>query len=200
MLRHEPEDERSTFAAVLEPHSGTPFLNGIERLAVPGATLALRVRTEDRTDLIIYGAPRPITVGDATFQGELGVLSLRGERVEHAYALGLGGWRRGGFRLPSGPAQTASLRAVVGDALVIDPTGRELPQVGQVVRLLTADGWVYPYTVLAAEQVNSGVRLQVKEGPGITFDPARQRLEVIAYPQRVHAGVHRIEWASSRSR
>jgi hypothetical protein len=59
MLRRQAEDGRSTFAAVLEPHTATPFLGRMERLSIPGATLALRVQIEDRTDLIVYGAARP---------------------------------------------------------------------------------------------------------------------------------------------
>jgi hypothetical protein len=200
MLRSEPEDGRSKFAAVLEPHTGSPFLSRIERLASPGATLALRVQVEDRTDLIVYGAAQPLSVGNARFQGEIGVLSMRGGKVEHAYALGEGSWNWGEFQLSTGPVQRAQVKQVSGDGFLLEGTPGWLPQRDSVARLMTPDGWVYPYTVVAAEQEGNGVRLRVKEGPGITFDAVRRRLELIAYPQRVHEGVPRIEWTPTAAR
>ena len=200
MLRHIAEDGRSTFVAVLEPHSGSPFLSRIERVPTPGATLVLRVQTGDRTDLIVYSAPQSVNIGDASYRGDIGVLSLRGGKVEHAYALGEGGWRRREFQLSTGTAQRAQLKQVSGDGFVLDGSPETLPARNSVARLVTPDGWVYAYTVLAAEQGVGGVRLRVKEGPGLTFDVAKRRLELTAYPQRVHEGVPRIEWTPTAAR
>jgi hypothetical protein len=197
MLRHEAEDGRSTFAAVLEPHTGSPFLSRVERLPIAGATLALRVQIQDRTDLVVYSAPRRAAVHDASFQGEIGVLSLRGGEVEHAYALGEGGWQRGRLQLSTGPTQRAAVKQVIGDGFVLEGGAKSLPPRDSVVRLVTADGWVYPYTVVEAERIDAGVRVRVQEGPGVVLDPAWQRLELIAYPQRVHDGVPRMEWTAA---
>jgi hypothetical protein len=54
-------------------------------------------------------------------------------------------------QLASAGPRSLSLRAVEGDALVMAGDSGPLPSAGDVVRLLTADGWVYPYTVVAAE-------------------------------------------------
>jgi hypothetical protein len=199
MLRRDAQEGRSTFAAVLEPHTGKPFLAGVERLSVPGATLALRVQIEDRTDLIVYGAARPIRVGDSVFQGEIGALSLRAGRVEHAYAVGEGGWKRGELQLSTGATQRAPVKQAGRDGFLLEGALESLPPSDSVVRLVTSDGWVYPYTVAAAERAEDGVRLRVREGPGVTFDAARERLELAAYPQRVHRGAARIEWISARA-
>jgi hypothetical protein len=197
MLRREAEDGRSTFAAVLEPHTGAPFLSRIERLSIPGAALALRVSIEDRTDLIVYAAGRRVSIGDVSFQGEIGVLSVRGGKVEHAYVLGEGNWRRGEFQLSTGPTQRAPVKQVIGDGFLLEGKPEWLPPRESVARLVTSGGWVYPYTVIAAEPVANGVRLRVKEGPGIAFDGAKQRLELIAFPQRVHEGAPHIEWTAA---
>ena len=197
LLRREAKGGRSVFVAVLEPHQGASFLKRIERIPAAGATLALRVEMEDRTDLIVYGAARPVNVGDAGFQGEIGVLSLRGDAVEHAYAVGEGGWTRGEFRLATGPTQSALLRQVEGDTFVLEGPAQTLPPRESVARLVTGDGWVYPYTVLAAERAGNVLRIRVKEGPGVTFDAARQRFELTAYPQRAHEGAVRMEWTAA---
>jgi hypothetical protein len=198
MLRHEAAGGRSAFVSVLEPYAEAPFLTSVERLPATGRALALRVRMGERTDVIVIGAGKPVTVpggkATATFQGEAGVLSLRGETVEHAYALGEGGWRRGEFRLLSAGRQSAALHAVEADALILEKGGAPPPGAGDVVRLVTGDGWVYPYTVVAAESRGEGVRLRVAEGPGLAFDAAAQRLRLTAFPQREHAGAVRVEW------
>src|SRR5262249_18081995 len=52
LLRHGATQGRSVFAAVLEPYTQAPFLTKVERLPVAEATLALRIRIGDRTDLV----------------------------------------------------------------------------------------------------------------------------------------------------
>ena len=201
VLRHEAPAGRSSFVSVLEPHAEAPFLTSVERVLAPGGAFALRVRLGERTDIIVIGAASPVGIPAgmelATFQGEVGVLSLRGEAVEHAYALGAGGWTRGKFRLASGGPHSGLLRAVERHTLVLENSPAPLPETGDIVRLLTADGWVYPYTVVAAEGGSDALRIRVAESPGCAFDAAAQRLRLTAFPQREHAGAVRVEWNPS---
>ena len=198
-LRHTTTDGRSRFAAVLEPYGTSPFLDSVERLSLPGAALVLRLRIGDRTDFIVCDAPGPVSIPDAprglSFAGSVGVLSLRGDTIEHAFALGQGGWSRGDDSIRAQGPQSLPLRGVEQGTLILAGAGNDaLPTANRVVRLLTADGWVYPYTVLAAERQGETVRLQVAEGPGFTFDAPAERLELTAFPQRTHRGPVRVEW------
>jgi len=138
----------------------------------------------------IPDAPRGLS-----FAGSVGVLSLRGDTIEHAFALGQGGWSRGDDSIRAQGPQSLPLRGVEQGTLILAGAGNDaLPTANRVVRLLTADGWVYPYTVLAAERQGETVRLQVAEGPGFTFDAPAERLELTAFPQRTHRGPVRVEW------
>ena len=92
ILRHEAADGRSTFVAVHEPYDVAPYLTSVERVPVQGGAIAVRVGIGERTDVIVIGAgtqvslPADKEMKPVTFQGELGVLSIRGDAVEHAYA------------------------------------------------------------------------------------------------------------------
>jgi len=132
----------------------------------------------------------------------VGVLTLRGGTVEQAYALGDGGWRMGNFELTSPAPQRASLLRAEQDALVVAYDGATLPSAGEVVRLLTGDGWVYPYNVKSAAKVDGGrsLRIEVAEGPGLEFDATKEHLRLRSFPQREHAGAVRVEWLTSAAR
>ena len=86
--------------------------------------------------------------------------------------------------------KSLSLAAVEADALVLASTPDSPPTPGEVVRLVTADGWVYPFTVVSA----LGARVQVAEGPGMSYDAATQHLRLTAFPQREHMGLVRVRW------
>ncbi|AGA27717.1 heparinase II/III domain-containing protein [Singulisphaera acidiphila] len=203
-LRHESSEGHSRFATILEPYAKAAFIDSVERVANTGAAMVLKVRIGDRTDLIVCGADEPVSVAQgashATFTGAVGVLSLRGERIEHAFALGKGGWTRGDDALQATGPQSLSLRAVEGDTLILSGPSENLPGAGEVVRVLTADDWVYPYTVVASERQGETVRLRVAEGPGFTFDAAAGKLHLTAFPQREHTGAVRLEWTTRASR
>jgi hypothetical protein len=202
-LRREAAGGHSAFVSVLEPYATAPFLTSIERLPAPAATVVLRVQFGDRTDLIVLGASTPVSLPaggrETTFQGEVGVLSLRGERVEHAFALGAGGWTRGAFRLRVDGSQSWGLRLVQKDGFTLAGNTTVLPQAGEIVRLHTGNGWIYPYTVAAAERAGDAIRLRVVEGPDLTFDAEARRLRLTAYPQREHTGTARLEWIPART-
>ena len=100
---------------------------------------------------------------------------------------------------PDRSTERLPLAAVEGDSLLVAGSPGTLPRPGEVVRLLTADGWVYPYHVAAAETARSGVRIHVAEGPGLIFDGASARLRLTAYPQREHTGPAAVEWLRAAS-
>lgn len=199
-LRHEPFDGHSVFVSVLEPFAGAPKFTSVERLRIARTTAALRIRSGDRTDLVVVGARSPVDVpvdgGTARFQGMVGFLSIRGGRVDHGYALGAGGWTYGNYKLVSEPAQTRWLHSADKDGLVIAGPIAGAPSPGDVVRLLTDDGWVYPFTVVSAQAKGNDVLLQVAEGPGMEFDGRQLRLT--AFPQRVHSGGVKVEWMPNK--
>jgi hypothetical protein len=198
MLRHESPQQSSKFAAVLEPYAQSPFLKGIERLALPQAALALRIRTAERTDIVILGAEKPVEIAAGehkiTFQGEAGILSLRDAEVEHTYALGGSGWTVGTRRYAGSLLQRRALQGIEKDALVVQGGKAKLPRPGDVVTVVTEDGWRYPFTMVEALPGDPGARLKVVEGPGMTYDAASHRLRLSAYPQREHQGKVQVEW------
>lgn len=203
MLRHEARDGRSAFAAVMEPYAQAPMIRSVERLDVPGAALALRVRLGDRDDLVVIGAGEAVRLepgsNPATFQGSVGVLSRRGAEVEHAYALG-GSWTRGAFKLEAKGPQHLPLASVADHALVLAGKTEAPPHAGDVVRVVTADGWVYPYTVADVESQSDVLRLRTVEACGLKWDTGAHKLALTMFPQREHTGAVRVEWVPRASR
>ncbi len=206
MLRRRPEKSESRFLAVLEPHSGEPFLTSVRRLSAPVGVTAVEVRAGKRTDLIVLNSPArtsfEIEAGGlktATFQGEVGVLTFEDAQLRSAYALGRGGWEAGPLRQQSAGLQTGSLIAVGPQSLTVKTSSGVAPAAGQVVRLTTADGWVYPYTVRKATPSASqgAMTIEVAEGPGLTFDHAAGKLDLLAFPQRSHEGPVSVDWQTS---
>ena len=92
---------------------------------------------------------------------------------------------------PERPSERFPLDVVDSHTLVLRGSAANLPAHGEVVRLLTADGWVYPYHVEEAAQSAGRIRIRVAEGPGLTFDGT---LRLTAYPQREHAGPAEVDW------
>lgn len=86
--------------------------------------------------------------------------------------------------------QSLQLAAVESDALVLATTPDSPPAPREVVRLVTADGWVYPFTVASVH----GSRLTVAEGPAMSYDAASRHLQLIAFPQREHKGPVQVTW------
>ncbi len=194
MLRHAAS--RSVFAAVLEPFDAASAEASIERLSLAGATAAVRVHVGGRTDLVIYGAPSAVSVpagsGTAKFTGELGVLSLEGDKMVRAYVLGQGGWTRGSFSVAASTGH-AALAGVGAGKLQVSAVNGSLPKPGNIVRVVTADGWVYPFTVTAAKPAGEGTAvITVSEGSGLALGAGT--LQLTAYPRRTHTGGAQVEW------
>jgi hypothetical protein len=209
MLRHQAETGRSTFVSLLEPLGKQPVISTAKRIELDDGAVGLLVTIGDRTDVVVMnaGTEQALATGSgdaapARFRGEVGVLTLRGGKVEQAYALGEGGWRLGSFELTAPAPQQTSLLSVEQDALVVTHDGATPPLAGEVVRLLTGDGWVYPYNVKSATAVDGGrsLRIEVAEGPGLDFDAAKKHLRLRSFPQREHAGAVRVEWLTSAAR
>jgi hypothetical protein len=87
----------------------------------------------------------------------------------------------------------ASLASIdAGGRLLVSRDG-PLPAPGDVLRVLPSDGWVYPYTVVAAEDAGGGMaRIAVAEGPGLSL--AGGTLQLTAYPRRAHTGAVMVDW------
>jgi len=204
LVRHESKGT-SRFAAVLEPHAGQPFLSAVERIDAPGAHLAVRVRIGDRTDLIVMGAKEPIDIEQGKqsirFQGMAGVLSLNGDRAESAYAIGDGEWKVGGESyLRTAPPQSLALRSMDNDVFVLESTSDRLPSPGEIIRVVTADGWVYPHTVVSAEPAGDSTLIRVREGSSLSHDAKLKRLQLLQFPGRLHHGPVRLEWTPRANR
>lgn len=204
LLRREAKDSTSNFISVIEPYEEAPFLTSVERMKLPDGALAVRVVIGDRTDIIVIGARTEVTIPvgrhAATFQGDYGVISLRGQAIEHAFSLGEGGWTSENYHLASTGPCSVPLQATEVGVLVVAATRLPAPEKDAVVRVVTSDGWVYPYTLVAAETRGGQLRLSVAEGPGFQFDAQKQRLQFASFPQREHSGAVRVEWTTRAER
>ena len=206
VLRRHAKGERSLFVSVIEPHGATPFITSIKRMELTSGAVALRIEIDDRIDTIVFGAEKPQSVsieseGDKGFQyrGQFGMLCVRAGDLERAYALGEGGWRGEQFELTSAGRQSTRLMKIERNALIVAGADVQFPSAGDVVRLVTADDWVYPYTVQSASPEDGGklLRVEVAEGPGVEFNKATQQLRLTSYPQRQHQGEVEVQWQRS---
>ncbi|MEN6535036.1 MAG: heparinase II/III family protein [Bryobacteraceae bacterium] len=197
MWRDASANGKSLFAAVLDPFSEHKRVRRVRRIPVKGAALVVEVSDGTRTDYIVYSAPRRVAIPagglKAEFQGAVGVLSLNAGKVEGAYALGQGGWRCGSFRRVSQGPSSFELKTADRESLLI-AGAVDAPPAGAVIRLITSDGWVYPYTVASAAREFGGIRVRVQELTGLRFDAAQKRLRLVSFPGREHQGPVRVEW------
>ncbi len=203
MLRHLPESEGSRFVSVLEPRANQPLLTSIRQVPTSNGAVVLQVVLGTRTDWIVIDAEKgvsiPIGTGKgetAKFQGKIGVLTLRDGKVEQGYALGAGGWEVGTLKITSLGPQQGRLEKVEDKTFHVSAPGATPPEPGDVLRLLTADGWVYPYHIRSVDAAagSSHLRLDLVEGPGFDLDVASQKLKFRSFPQREHSGAVKVEW------
>jgi hypothetical protein len=202
LLRRVAEGSQTTFVAVIEPFVSTPLLTSVRRLDAMEQAVVLSIEVNGRTDIIAVNVANEETIplGDASapaarFRGEVGVLSLRKGIVEFAYALGQGGWNCDGLKLETTGVQSAALIEAGLNTLTVSGDDLQPPAAGDVIRLVTADDWVYPYHIASASVLDDGrLQLALQESTGFEFDAAAQRLRYRSFPQREHAGAVRVEW------
>lgn len=205
MLRHISDQGRSKFVSVLEPYETAPFIQSVERIPNIDGALVMKIVIGERTDWIIVGADKQVSIANSNsipsvFRGKVGVLSLQNNEIEHAYALGEGGWQAGVYHLIGNRPQRAMLHAIDRGEIVVSQVGLTLPVVGDIVRLETDDAWTYPFNVTSAERDGDSIRIRVAEGPGMEFQADINRLRLTSFPQREHTGAVHVEWMSSNSR
>lgn len=205
MLRHTASKKGSRFVAVLEPHGAEPFIQSVERMTATAGALSLRITLPDRIDVVMLGsgtismtAQSGSLKAPVRFDGDVGVFSITGEGVQQAYALG-GNWKSEGWALESAASRQAKLLSVSSDSFIIETQEAILPKPGEVVRLVTADGWVYPYHVqsVVRESESSHAKLMLAESPGFDFDAEQRMLQFRSFPQRSHQGSVHVEWTPS---
>ncbi len=190
MLRHTANKNRSSFVSVVEPYQSRTFIGSVERLPSDTNAVIVKVAVGDRSDLIVID----------TIKHLVGLLSIRKGKVEHAYALGELDWRKGDLRIDGKPTQRGKLIAVDSGSLVVEYSGSVLPFAGTVIRLVTADGWVYPFNVSSAKRNDDDTSIiHVAEGPGMDFQPDIRVLKLRSFPQREHQGENFVEWITSVS-
>ncbi len=209
MVRRRPTDGRSRFLSVIEPYTGAAVITDVQQLSVgagSGNATALRIKVGDRTDWIVMAAQQPVElpIGPnaddmATFHGTLGFMSVREGKVEYAYALGDANWKWPTGQLQSDGHNTAPLREVEANTLIVSQGANTAPRPGSVVRVVTADNWCYPFTVKDVTKVGDTFRLNLVEAPALKYDAAASILKLITFPVRQHDGEVNVQWSHSRS-
>ena len=206
MLRHAGDRLKSRFVSIIEPRSGEPAVSVISRMDAGSGVLLLELQVGTARHLIALGAEagadiaRPSFASSIRYQGEVGLLVAKNGVLETAYSLGQGGWQIGAWRSSSRPRQKARLQAIDKDAIVVSDLPESIPEPGQVIRLVLADGWVYPFNVVSAERNADGktARIKVAEGLEMDFDAATKSFELKAFPRRSHTGEVAVEWLTSQ--
>jgi len=94
----------------------------------------------------------------------------------------------------SRPAEKLELSAIEAGELVLNGRAKVLPRAGETIRMVTADGWVYPFTVVAANQADQQVRVRIAESLAFQFDSGARHLSLRAYPRREHTGAVSVDW------
>jgi hypothetical protein len=208
MLRNQAKNGRSRFVAILEPHADAPSILSIRRLPTANGAVAIEVQIEDRTDFIVLSNSSEsvsIQAGKekAEFTGSFGVLSVRNSSdegdPEYAYAVGKGGWHRDAFQLQSNASYHADLLGIDPGFLVVDGGNAVAPKAGSVVRVVTSDGWVYPFTVKSSMHEGGRIRIGVVESTAMRFDLPNNKLQLLSFPQREHSGSIGVQWFATSS-
>ncbi len=86
------------------------------------------------------------------------------------------------------------LASVEADSFLLEGQAKNPPVAGETIRVLTSDGWVYPFTVASAELTVKGLRVRVNEIPALHYDRTRMNLSLRSFPQREHSGAVYADW------
>ncbi len=200
LVRNEAIDSRSRFVSVLEPFRDEFFVSVVEPIEGNSEAVVLQVQRGRQSDWIVLDASKPVSflVGSkqATFQGEVGVMTLQDDAIVHSYALGNGGWSRDSFQLNSTGTVSARLVAVDDRMLTLDYPQGPLPETGSTLRILTADDFTYPCTIAKSERIGGQLQVHVAENLSMQYDSGQKHLRLASFPQREHTGSLVCEWES----
>lgn len=204
MLRHPAKGGASRFVAVLEPVHGKPSIKSVKRFEPRPGMLVLDIQAGSTRQSIVLGAsvetevpPGLFPTASVAFRGATGVLSVDEKGMQFAYSLGEGGWNIGNRRTESPAPERGTLARIEDEAVVVNGV-ETAPLPNDVIRLLTADGWVYPFTVVSTEPAGDALRIKVLETPAMELDAARKTFELKCFPGRTHEGAVSVEWLRSR--
>lgn len=191
MLRREGGD--SLFVSVLAPFGDKPVVEGVKRVNLPGAALALEVQAGARRDLIVIDGAQV----QGQWQGqavaadtELGIIATEGTRRLLTTVGGPLGY--GGAAMKCEALQQAKLLGVERK----DGTGTLLlgkglvPTPGTVILVDHAGKRVSPYTVKSISAEGEGVRVALVEDPGFEYDAATQTSKFVFLPRESYSGEH----------
>jgi len=204
MLRHPATGGSSRFVTVLEPTSGQGAITSVKRFEPRPGVLVLEVETGSTRQVIVLGATVETEIptgaipgGRVKFRGDVGVLAVGAKAMDFAYSLGEGGWTIGNRTTESPAPEKGTLARIEGDAVVVNGV-KTAPLPNDVIRLVTADGWVYPFTVVSTEPAGDALRIPVQETPAMELDTATKTFELKCFPGRTHEGAVSVEWLASR--
>ena len=207
--RREGDDLVSTFATVLEPHSGTPFLASAERLPLADARpgdVALKITWGDRVDYLLSvadGNGGTLQADDIVLSGRMGFVRERNGEVERMVLVGGSSLEKGGRRIEGGGviagAVVGVLREARGDAVdgfVIDgplKIGEELA--GCTAIVTDGDGFTYGHPVTGVSHHDGRTIIVLADDPGIEIEADGTGRHVF-FPGRTWTGGTRFEIAT----
>ncbi|QDT56978.1 Heparinase II/III-like protein [Caulifigura coniformis] len=204
MLRHGAMGGASRFVAVLEPTAGPGMIKSVRRFEPRPGVLVLDVEAGSTRQVIVIGAPveteimtGAIPAGRVTFRGDVGVLTADEKGMAFAYSLGEGGWNIENRRIESPAPEKGLLVRIEDDAIVVNGVATA-PLPNDVIRLVTEDGWVYPFTVVSTEPAGDSLRIRVLETTAMELDTAKKTFELKCFPGRMHQGAVSVEWLASQ--
>ncbi|HUP79557.1 MAG TPA: hypothetical protein VM260_13480, partial [Pirellula sp.] len=82
---------------------------------------------------------------------------------------------------------------------IVDSENTVAPEPGSIVRILTEDDWVYPFSVRQSTRVGEQLRLNVVEATSMQYDEIAKRLKLVSFPQREHVGSVNVQWSPHTS-
>jgi len=124
------------------------------------------------------------------------VLRLAESQPQDSYALGTGGWQYGASPIASLVRRSTTLISSDAQTLGIQKKGASSPTPGSVVRLVTEDNFVYPFTVSSVRDQGDAWHVQVVEPLLLKYQSNPSKLMLLSYPQREHTGPIQCQWES----
>jgi heparinase II/III-like protein len=196
MLRRQGGSSRSV--SIIEPHGGTPLIQSVRVIDMPGAALALEVTTDQRRDLILVDADRahgrwldrPLTATT-----ELAILQATDatqatETIQATVVAGSLSWGEFGIRTEAVAEHEllAVARDSSGGSLLVE--GELLPPGGTIITLDHAGQRTSAREITCATVEGGNSRMLLADDPGFEFDAASQTSRFVCLPLTHHTGRH----------